>query len=290
VKKVAIMTDTVSYMSKQVANEHDVTLVSTHVIINGKSNRENEIDLARFYEQLPEWKKEDKLPTTSSPSTDDFLQAYRKLSRQAQAIVYIGYSPKLGMAINAASQAKTLVQDELPQTAIEVIDSQTACGAQMLVAIEAARAATTGSSLSEVVAIANDLIKRVTFILISDDLYYLAKGGRIHKARPWASSKITNTALLEADAATGGEHTPLARCKTKGQTLTTLFDIVKQRSGGKKLHIAINHADALAEAEELKEKALAEFQCEEVFISNIGPLVTTHTGLGTRIFSWWHED
>jgi DegV family protein with EDD domain len=290
VKKVAIMTDTVSYMSKQVANAHDVTLVSTHVIINGKSNRENEIDLARFYEQLPEWKKEDKLPTTSSPSTDDFLQAYRKLSRQAQAIVYIGYSPKLGMAISAASQAKALVQDELPKTAIEVIDSQTACGTQMLVAIEAARAAAAGSSLSEVVAIANDLIKRVTFILISDDLYYLAKGGRIHKARPWASSKITNTVLLEMDAATGGEHTPLARCKTKGQTLTTLFDIVKQRSGGKKLHIAINHADALAEAEELKEKALAEFQCEELFISNIGPLVTTHTGLGTRIFSWWHED
>jgi len=45
----------------------------------------------------------------------------------------------------------------------------------------------------------------------------------------------------------------------------------------------------LAEAEQLKERASSQFQCEEVFISNIGPLVTIHTGLGTRAFSWWAE-
>jgi fatty acid-binding protein DegV len=56
-----------------------------------------------------------------------------------------------------------------------------------------------------------------------------------------------------------------------------------------KLHVAINHADVLAEAEQLKEKAESQFNCAEVFISNIGPLVTIHTGLGTRAFSWWYE-
>ena len=118
----------------------------------------------------------------------------------------------------------------------------------------------------------------------------MAKGGRIHKARPWASSKITNTVLLEADASTGGEHKPLARCKTKGQMLETLFELVRQRSGGKKLHVAIDHADAPAEAEELKKKALSQFQCVEVFINQILPVVTSHTGVGTRVFSWWGEE
>ncbi len=289
-KKVAVMTDTVSYMPEQVAKENDITIIPTYVIVDGKSHRENEMDLAWFYEQLPKWKEADRLPTTSSPSIDDFLGAYRKLSQQTDGIVYIAYSAKLGMAVSAASQAKALVQDELPQTAIEVVDSQSACGAQMLVTLETARAAAAGKSFPEVVEVARNMTKKVNFITLVDDLYYLAKGGRIHRARPWAASKITNSVLLHMDAGTDGVMSPLARCRTKGELLKTLFDEVKQRSGGRKLHVSIDHADALAEAEELKEKVLANFQCQEVFITDIGPLVTTHVGLGTRDFCWWAEE
>lgn len=289
-KKVVVVTDTVSGIPEQVAKENDITLLPTHVVFNGKSHFENEIDLTWFYTQLPKWKADDQLPTTSSPSVDDFLRAYRKLSQQAEGIVYIAYSIKLGMAVSASLQAKTLAQDELSKTAIEVVDSQSCCGAQMLVTLEAARAAAAGKSFDEVVEVARNIVQKVHFVILMDDLYYLAKGGRIHRARPWAASKITNSVLLHMDAGTGGEMSPLARCRTKGEVLKTLFDVVKQRSGDRKLHVAIDHADALAEAEELKEKVLANFQCAEVFILKIGPLVTTHTGLGTRTFCWWAED
>ena len=289
-KKVAVMTDSVCYLPPQVAKENDITLLSTHVIIDGKSHFENEIDLAWFYQHIPNWKETDKLPTTSSPSIDDFLGAYRKLSQQTDGIVYIAYSAKLGMAVSASSQAKALVQDELPKTQIEVIDSQSACGAQALVTLEAARAAAAGKSFAEVVEVARNMTKKVHFITLIDDLYYLAKGGRIHRARPWAASKITNSVLLHMDAETDGVMSPLARCRTKGEVLKTLFDVVKKRSGDRKLHVTIDHADALVEAEELKEKVSAKFQCAEVFILTIGPLVTTHVGLGTRDFCWWAED
>ena len=289
-QKVAVMTDTVSYMPEQVAKQHDITVIPTHVIFNGKSHFEDEIDLAWFNKQLPGWKENDRLPTTSSPSIDDFIGAYRKLSQQADGIVYIAYSSKLGMAVSASSQAKALVKDELPQTQIEVIDSLTACAAQTLVTLETARAATAGKIFAEVVKIAKNMTNNVNFIAIMDDLYYLAKGGRIHRARPWAASKITNSVLLRMDAATDGEMSPLARCRTKGEALKTLFDVVKKISDDRKMHVAINHADVPMEAEELKEKTLAKFQCQEVFVSEIGPLVLTHTGLGTRHFCWWAEE
>jgi DegV family protein with EDD domain len=289
-KKVAVMTDTVSCLPSQVAKENDITLLPTHVIIDGKSYFEDEIDLAWFYQHLPRWKAEDKLPTTSSPSIDDFLRAYRKLSQQTDSIIYIAYSTKLGMAVSASSQAKALIQDELPETRIEVIDSQTTCGAQGLVTLEAARAAAAGKSFTEVVDIARKMKNKANFIQVVDDLYYLAKGGRIHRARPWAASKITNSVLLHMDAETDGVMSPLARCRTKGEVLKTLFDEVKKRSGDRKLHATIDHADAQVEAEELQEKVTADFQCAEVFVLKIGPLVTTHVGLGTRDFCWWAED
>jgi DegV family protein with EDD domain len=289
VKKVAIMTDTISQMPQEIADRYDIKLMPLNVIIEGKTYLDTEVNLAWFYQQMPKWKEAKKIPMTSSISIGVFFETYRELSQKAEAILYISHSVKLGMSPNAALQAKKMAEDELLRTAIEVVDSGTACGAQMLVALEAAKAAAAGKSLPEVIEVANNIIRKVKYILLSDDLYYLVKGGRIHKARPWAGSKITNTALLELDASTGGEHIPLARCKTKGQTLEALFDVVKQRSGGKGLHVAINHADALAEAEELKQKTLSQFQCVELYISPILPVVTTNV-MGGRAFSWWSED
>ena len=288
--KVAIITDTVSHMPRERADKYGVTLLAACIIREGKTYPENEVNLAEFNEKLPGWKREGNMPTTTAIPMRSFLEAYHQLSRKAEAILYIGQSAKFSPSPDTARQVRAKVKDELPNTPIEVIDCGTVCGAEMLIVLEAARAASAGKSLSEVVEVTNNMIKRINYILLSDDLYYLVKGGRIHKARPWAGSKITNTVLLEASAATGGEHRPLARCKTKGQTLKTLFDIVRERSGGKKLHVAIEHADAPAEAEELKEKVLSQFECVEVFINQLGPLVTLHAGVGTRTFSWWHED
>ena len=288
--KVAVIIDTTSNMSQEIADRYDVRLMPAGITMGGKTYPDTEINLTDFYEKLPKWKKAGNMPTSTAVPISVFLDVYRQLSRKAEAILYISQSAKFSLSLNAALQAKQMAQDELSQTAIEVVDCATVCGAQMLIAIEAARAAAAGKNLPEVVEVTNNMIKKVNEITFSDDLYYLAKGGRIHKARPWAGSKITNTVLLEADASTGGEHRPLARCKTKGQTLETLFDLVKQRSGGKKLHVAIDHADALAEAEELKEKVSSQFQCVEVFINQIRPVVALHTGVGTRIFSWWSED
>ena len=284
---VAVMTDTVSYMPGEIAKKYNITIIPTHVIINGESHRENQLDLVEFYKKMPKWKEENNLPTTSSPSPDDFVTTYRKLSRDYGAIVYVGYSKHLGMTVQSALLAKDLVGDELAKTKIEVLDSKTWGGAQMMITLEMARAANTGSDLREVLKIATDLTKRVNLIMLSDNLYYLAKGGRIHKARPWADSKVSNTVILKLDASTEGKTTPVARCRTKGETLNTLFNLVRGQHVDSGLHVAINHADALAEAEQLKEKALSQFQCKEVFISNIGPLVTIHTGLGTRVFCWW---
>ena len=289
-KKVAIMTDGPSNMSQEIANKHNIKLMPLAVTIEGETYPETEINLAQFYQQVPKWREAGKLPTTSSISIGVFLETFRRLSQKAEAILYIAHSAKLGMSFNAAMQAKGMAEDELPQTAVEVVDSGTACGAEMLIALEAARAAAAGKSLSEVVEVTNNMVKIINYIYLSDDLYYMAKGGRIHKARPWAGSKVTNTVLLQMNASTGGEHTPLARYRTKAQALGGLFELVRQRSGGKKLHVAIDHADAPAEAEELKGEALSRFQCVEVYINQMLPIVILNAGLGARTFSWWSED
>jgi len=287
--EIAIVTDTVSYMPEEVSSKYNITQIPVHIIIDGKTNLENQLDLTEFYQKMPEWKEQDKLPSTSSPSPDDFVKTFRNLSSDYKSILYVGYSEHLGMAVKSALLAKEIAESELEDTKVEVLDSMSWGGAQMLVSIEAARAASKGATFSEVLELSKEVVNKVNQVMLSDNLYYLAKGGRIHKARPWADSKISNTVLLKLDASTQGQTTPVSRYRTKGEALKALFNLVQSSGTNSRLHIAINHADNLVEAEQLKERALSQFQCEEAFISNIGPLVTIHTGLGTRAFNWWYE-
>lgn len=288
--KVAIMTDTVTQMPREMADKYDIKLMPQRFTLGGKTYLENEVDLAWFYQQVPKWRETGKLPPCASPSPGDFLEAYRQLSQRAEGILFISVSVKLGAAFTAALQAKKMAEEELPQTPIEVIDCGTVCGAEMLIALEAARAAAAGKSLSEVVEVTHNMMNKVNYIYLSDDLYYMAKGGRIHRARPWAASKVSNTVLLTMSTATGGEHRPIARYRTKGQAVEALFELVKQRNSGQRLHVAIDHANMPAEAEELKQKTLSQFDCLELYVNPILPVVTLHGGLGCRTFSWWGED
>ena len=289
-KSVAVVTDTNSLMTKDIAREYDIGLVPLYISIDDKSYPEDEINLTSFYQNLLKWKQDNKLPKTAAPSVADFMEVFKKLGQQAKGIIYIGYSKHLGIAIDSALQAKAKLKDELPDTKIEVVDSATGCGAQMLITLQTARSAASGKNFDEVLRVCQGIMRKVNFIFLADNLYYLMKGGRIHRARPWASSKVSNTVLLEMDMSTGGQNTPVARCRTKGQALRTLFHLVRQRSGDKKIHVAIDHADAEVEAQELKDKVTSQFKCVEVYINQMRPVLTTHTGVGSRILSWWSED
>lgn len=288
--KVAIIADTTSEISKEIAEEYNIRLVSLYISMNGKSHAESEIDLPWFCQKLPRWKKENKEITSSAPSAGDFVTAYRDLSKQAAAVLAVCLSSKFSATYNAALEAKRKVSSEIPDVTFEVFDTLTVCGAQMLVTIEASRAAQAGKSLDEVIKHAAYITERVNYINLSSDVSSLAKGGRIHKARSLARSKVSNTVLMQATMATGGEHQPLGRYSTRKKAMDKIIDIVKERSGSRKLHVVINHADALAEAIELKNRALSEFQCREIFICQVLPVVTYHEGLGNLKFSWWSED
>ena len=275
-KKVAIMTDTISQMPQEIANKYDITIVPMGIVIDGKLYRENEVNLPEYYQKLLQIKETEKLPTSSSISAGEFLEACRELSQKSDGIVYISHSVRL--------------QEEQPNIKIEVIDSGTACGAQMLIALEAARAAAAGKSFSEVVEVANNMIAKVKYILLADSLEYLASGGRILEARAWAEAKVSTKALLETDASAGKVHAPLARYKTKAKAVEGLLEIMRERCRDKKLHVVIEHINAPDEAEELKKKVLSQFQIAELYVTQTLCVVGRHVGPGSLMLSWWCED
>jgi len=290
VSKVAIVTDSISHMPQELIDKYDIKMVPMGITIGGKTYPENEVNLPEYYQKLLQITENEKLPTSSSVTVGSFLEAFRELSQKADGIVYIGHSIRLGMSTNAATQAKKMAEEELPNIQIEVIDSGTALGAQAFIAVEAAKAAAEGKSLPEVVEAAKNMMLKVKYIVVVDNLEYLAGGGRILDGRAWAEAKVSTKALLETDAAKGTVHAPLARYKTKAQAVKGLLEILKERWGGKKLHVVINHINVPDEAEELKKKVLSQFNCVEFYVTPTYPVVGRHVGPGTQTISWWAED
>jgi len=85
---------------------------------------------------------------------------------------------------------------------------------------------------------------------------------------------------LGLDASTRGVVVPLTRAKTKNKLMEKMLGIVKGKSGNKKLHAVINHANVPDEAEELKRRLLSRFDCAELYVTPVLPLIAIHNGLG----------
>jgi len=149
-KKVAIMTDTVACIPQELVKEYGIKVIPFHVIMGGKSYVETEINMNQLYAWLGE---KENLPTTSAPSVGEFLQAYQELSQGAESILHISMTSAFTMAYGAAIEAKEMAREELPQTTIEVLDSQTVCSSELLIVLEAARAAARGEDLTKVMGI-----------------------------------------------------------------------------------------------------------------------------------------
>ncbi len=82
----------------------------------------------------------------------------------------------------------------------------------------------------------------------------------------------------------------MARYGTKVKAVEGLLEIMKERCGGKKLHVAIGHINVPDEAEELKKKVLAQFDCLELYVVGTYPVVGRHVGPGSLFVNWWAED
>ncbi len=287
--KVAIITDSISAVPAEMAQKYGIGIVSAHVIMDGKDYPDTEVDMEKVYVRL---KEKENLPTTSAVTTGQFLQAYQELSQRAEAIIFISVTSVFSATYGAAIQAREMVREKLPRTIIEVIDSCTVTAAQLLIVLQAARAAAQGKSLSEVIEVINNLIPRINLLSTRDTLFYLDKGGLVFEARSWAEAESQSSfrAIVEIDTSTGGKTKPVARAKTKTQIMNKMADIARERMGSKKLCAAIVHTHVPDQAEQLRKTVLSQFQCDEFYVTEAIGATAVKNGRGLTDFAFYSSD
>jgi DegV family protein with EDD domain len=256
--------------------------------MDGKDYPDTEIDMGMLYARL---EGKENLPTTSGATTGQFLQAYQEMSQRAEAILVITLTSAYSTTYGAAVQAREMAREKLLKTIIEVVDCRTAA-AQLLIVLQAAKAAAQGKSFQEVTEVANDMIPRVNDLSTRDTLFYLDKGGLVFEAQSWAEaeSKSTFRTILKVDASSEGITKPVARAKTKTQIMNKMVDIAKERVRGKKLYAAIVNTNVPDQAERLRKMILSQFQCDEFYLAEALGATAAKNGRGLIHFGFYSSD
>lgn len=268
--KVKIVTDSTAYLTPEEIARYDVHVVPLKVIFGTDIYSEGvNITTQEFYRRIA---KARTLPTTSLPSKSDFIKVYSELAQRGYPILSIHLSSQLSGTINSAMAAR----EELPQARIEIVDSLSL--ALRLLIAPAAKAAREGQSLSRIKDSIEKLNTCISGVGVLSTLEYLWKGGRIGVAKALLGTMLRITPVLAFE---GGEIKVLAKTRTTSKALGYILGLMKERvKASTPIHVVVVHTHAMELAVALQKEVEANFNCAEIELMELGPVLGTHIGPG----------
>jgi DegV family protein with EDD domain len=269
---VAVVTDTTQYLPREAIERHSIQLVSLYVNWQGRTDRESELpDYHGFYDFL---RSGGELPSTSQPSIGDFLAVYEPLIERGDDILSIHLSGGISGTVGAAEQARqALIEQGVDENRVVVIDSRTGCAGHGFMAVAAANAE---GGLAEKVAAARAMREDLYLLVAVDTLEFLRRGGRIGAARAWIGATLKVKPILTIE----GEMQPVERVRTATRAFERLADHLQQRKDDGCDQFAVQHTNAPDVAERMAERGREIYGKDPVILSEIGPVIGTHTGPG----------
>ena len=239
-----------------------------------------ELSPEQFYARLRTSKE---TPSTSQPTPGDFLTVYEELAGY-ERILSIHIAGKLSGTIESARTAAR----ELGGERVRTIDSESASAAIAMLGLAIQRRLERGTSDEEVDALVERYRGEAGLLFTVDTLEYLARGGRIGRARAWAGELLNIKPILSIE---DGEVLPVKRVRGNRKAFLEFASRFESSTVDRpSLCVGIAHAEAPERAEALRtlvrdKRAAAEIE----IVTTLGPVVGTHAGPGTVGFFWYDD-
>ncbi|MHA0858334.1 DegV family protein [Paenibacillus sp. CMAA1364] len=271
---IKIITDSGSDLPVEYINKYNISIVNLSVHFANES-MPADMNAETFYTKMRESKD---LPTTASPSPQDFLEKFKEV-QQGTDILVICMSSNISSTYQAAVIAKEMYVEEGYTNVIEVLDSKTFSGGLSLVVGMAAKWSQTCSNLSELKDKVVHQIKDVKAYFTLETLDNVIRGGRLNRLSGAVASMLNIKLLLKISE----EGTVDVIEKTRGlqKAMTTLLSRLDEKQHDYETAvIAIVHSNCEKRAVEIKERILEKHPFKEVMFSNMGPIMGTYAGEG----------
>ena len=234
-----------------------------------------------FYRRL---RAAETTPTTSQPTPGDFLAAYEELGSY-ERVFSVNIAGRLSGTVESARSAAAQLGDDR----VRVIDSETASAAIAMLGLAIQRRLARGTSDEEIDRLVDRYRRDARLLFTVETLEFLARGGRIGRARAWAGELLNVKPILTIE---GGEVVPVKRVRGNRKAFMEFVQAFESGSSPSRgLRVGIAHADAPGRAEALKElvrRTRPHAQLEHV--ATLGPVLGAHAGPGTVGFFWFADE
>lgn len=282
--RVAVITDSIANLTPEMTEQYRIGIVPIRLVIQGSVYRDG-IDITPT-EAYKMFLKDPEKFLTSPSSPGHFLEVFHEVSRWANNIFCTTLSSKLSTGYQVACLAKEAAMKELPGINIEVMDSQNVTAAEGFIALAAAQTAQKGGSLAEVIDTARRVREKVSFLIMVDTIRYVYRTGRIPKIASQLGSILNVRPILSSSE---GLVRFKGMVKSREQGVSRLLQSLRSKVGQNPVHVAVMHSFIPDEAEKLKERIAAEFNCSELFITEFSPVMGYATGTGTLGFAFYAD-
>ena len=261
----AIVTDSTTSLPPGTLERPDLRVVPLSFHFGPDESYRDKIDMSNeeFYERLI---AADEFPTTSQPPPGIFVEAYEALDAYDDILV-LTLSRKVSGTYDSAVSAAGMIEKP-----VEVLDTKSAEMGSGLILREALREIDKGGQFKDVRRAAETAIGRCNLLFAVDTLEYLAKSGRVGRARHLVGAAFDIRPVLRMEE---GEVVAHKRTRGRKRQMAAIVEEVKPAAeAGRPLYFG--HVGAPELISELAER----LGVEEDLVAEIGGVVGSHVGPG----------
>ena len=272
-KNISIITDGSCDLPIEVLKKYNIKLIPIHFQFedNIEYGSVRTMDGKEFYRRI----ENGEIAKTSAASPSSAMELLKEALDKGNDIICVALSSSLSCTFNNIRMASLELLDSYPERRITVIDSLTASMAMGMMVIKACIMRDEDSSYDQIVDYLNENKHSYHIEFYVNDLQYLARGGRLSPTIAKVGSIIGIKPILSVTEDGTLQDVCKAR-KTSGA-----IKKIKERflaSSVEKDMVCILHSNNLDKALSLKADLEMEHSFSQVFITEIGPAIGSHTG------------
>ena len=272
-KNISIITDGSCDLPVEVMKKYNIKLIPIHFQFEDhiEYGSVRTMDGEEFYRRI----ENGEIAKTSAASPSSAMELLKEELDKGNDIICVALSSSLSCTYNNIRMASLELLDLYPERLITVIDSLTASMAMGMMVIKACIMRDKEYSYDQIVDYLNENKHSYHIEFYVNDLQYLARGGRLSPTIAKVGSIIGIKPILSITEDGTLQDVCKAR-KTSGA-----IKKIKERflaSSVEKDMICILHSNNLDKALSLKADLEMEQSFSQVFITEIGPAIGSHTG------------
>ena len=279
--KIAVVTDSTSYLTPQEVADNDIHVVPIPVIIDGKVYQEGvDITTADFYANMKSFKS---FPSTSQPPVGEMIEFYNRLGDEGYDAVI---SIHLASTISGFYNSLMNMRDMVDHIKLVPYDSQITVRLMGYLALEAARMAKAGNSVEEILARLDDLRASMGEYFIVDDLQNLVRGGRLSNASAFIGSVLRIKPLLTFDEK--HEIVAFEKVRSTKKALARVEHLFAEAQAkvDYPLRAIIVQGNNLEAAQAWKVKLQKQYPDMPIDLTYFGPVIGAHLGDKSLALAW----